>query len=464
MFINGKWREKLRLSPENQRLLVLIIPLIIEQTIRVFSTTIAMAFISKSEEAVFSGVSLALEFDMLINDFISAFAAGGTVVISRFLGGHDTKGACNAAKQLHILMAAASAFLAIVIVLLRNPLIHLFYGSIEPDIFKNTLVMLLFCGASAPLVGIYYSGAAAFRSTGDSRTPMIVNVSGNALYIAGTAVFTACMPLGAYGTGYALIFSRAAMAALMLLFQSRKSNPLPLFWRDNWKPDFDVVKQVLEIGVPCGVENTFFRLGRMVTVSYIAFSGSVHIVANAAANAVSNVNVIPGSAIVLAAPVTVGRSAGAGDVNGIKRKTVKLLALTSALHAVTCLISVAAREEIAKIYHLSAEAAPIFYILVTAYAAPCVLIWSCSFVLPSVLRALREAKYTLIVGAVSMLVCRIAIGYILSVALKWGVVGVWVSMFGDWVSRTAFFGIRFKKGKWSEKLPNISNSTPEPHD
>ena len=85
-------------------------------------------------------------------------------------------------------------------------------------------------------------------------------------------------------------------------------------WRGRWRPDFKVIVQLFKIGLPNGLENSFFQLGRMLTVSYVALYGVVHITANAVANTVAiGLALIPGNAAILAMITAAGRSADAGE-------------------------------------------------------------------------------------------------------------------------------------------------------
>ncbi len=74
-----------------------------------------------------------------------------------------------------------------------------------------------------------------------------------------------------------------------------------------------MVKQILHIGIPNGIENSIFQLGRVLTVSIIAMFGTTQIAANAIANNLDSMGVLPGTAMCLAIITVVGRCVGAGD-------------------------------------------------------------------------------------------------------------------------------------------------------
>lgn len=75
--------------------------------------------------------------------------------------------------------------------------------------------------------------------------------------------------------------------------------------------------------------------------------------------------------------------------------------------------------------------------------------WPMSFSLPNALRASGDAKFTMIVSMCSMWLFRIGFSFLLVPQI--GLLGVWVSMFIDWIVRAVVFFIRFLSGRWKTK-------------
>ena len=74
-----------------------------------------------------------------------------------------------------------------------------------------------------------------------------------------------------------------------------------------------MVKSILRIGVPTGLENGMFQVGKLLVAGMITTYGTASIAANAVCNNVTSMNNIPASAIGLAAVTVVGRCIGAQD-------------------------------------------------------------------------------------------------------------------------------------------------------
>ena len=76
------------------------------------------------------------------------------------------------------------------------------------------------------------------------------------------------------------------------------------------------------------------------------------------------------------------------------------------------------------------------------------LFWPLSFTLPQALRAAGDTRFTMVVSSVSMWTMRVGFGILLGRFLGFGVVGIWMAMFADWLLRIAFFLPRFHGHKW----------------
>ena len=75
--------------------------------------------------------------------------------------------------------------------------------------------------------------------------------------------------------------------------------------------DVGMTRRILGIGIPSAFENSLFEAGRILVVSMISTFGTVQIAANAVANNLDGMGVIPGKALSLAMITVVGQCVGA---------------------------------------------------------------------------------------------------------------------------------------------------------
>ena len=174
-----------------------------------------------------------------------------------------------------------------------------------------------------------------------------------------------------------------------------------------------MIGKILHIGIPGGIENSIFQLGRVLVVSIIALFGTTQIAANAVANNLDGMGVLPGQAMNLAMITVIGRCVGAGDFEQAEYYTKKMMKLTYLISGLCCLGVIITMPLTMKLYGLSEETLKLAAVLV-----------------------------------LSMVIMRLGVGYLLAVGLGLGAVGVWCAMILDWVVRVICFVGRYRSGKW----------------
>jgi len=209
-----------------------------------------------------------------------------------------------------------------------------------------------------------------------------------------------------------------------------------------------MIKRILRIGVPNGLENSVFQIGKIMVQGIIAGLGTSAITANAIAGSIGGMGVLPGSAMSLALITVVGRCVGACDYDAVKIYTYKLMKVTFAIMGVLNVILIFLIPVILKLYNLSDETAGIATQLIMYHCILSTILWPLSFSLPNALRAANDVKYTMWISMISMWVWRIGFSYVLVVWFDMGVMGVWVAMTIDWLFRSICFVIRFHKEKY----------------
>lgn len=433
----------------NKELKRLIVPLIIEQ---ILAVTVGMAdviMVSRVGEAAVSGVSLVDMINVLIINIFAALATGGAVITAQFIGKQKKELACRSVNQLFFSTAVISVTVMAVVLLFRHGLLRLFFGSIDDDVMGNALVYLVLSACSYPFLAVYNSGAAVFRSMGNSKVPMLISLMMNIVNIGGNAVFIFGFRMGVAGAATASLISRMMAAAVVFILLRQQKHEVHLARGiSEWKPDFYLIKKILYIGIPNGLENSFFQLGRVLVVSIISCFGTVQIAANAVANNIDSLGVLPGQAISYAMITVVGQCVGAGDFKQAREYGKKLLGITYAVTFGLGAVVLTALPWILKIYNLSPETLKLATVLIFIHNGCAMLMWPASFVLPNALRAANDVNYTMGVSIFSMLVFRILFSYIIGLKMGYGAVGVWIAMIMDWIFRMTMFLIRFSGNKW----------------
>lgn len=432
----------------NKSLRNLIIPLIIEQMLAVTIGIADTVMVSSCGEAAVSGISLVDSVNFLLIMIFSSLATGGAVISSQYIGRGERYNACLAAKQLFYSILTLSSVLAVIAIIFRDPTLRIVFGSIEPDVMENARIYFLLSAISYPFLGVYNAGAALFRSMGDSKTSMYISILMNLCNVGGNALLIFAFHMGVAGAATASLISRVVGAVVITILLLNKSRTI---YYDNLRKlefKWSMVKSILQIGVPNGLENSIFQIGKVLVASIVAGFGTVSITANAVAGNLASIQIIPGSAIGMAMITVVGQCVGAKDYDGVKKYTKKLMFLAYAATWVMTAFMLLFSKGILSFYALSPETAKLTLEVFVVHGVCAIVIWPFAFTLPNALRAANDVRFTMLVSLFSMWVFRIAFSYILAVYFDMGVIGIWVAMCIDWLCRAVFFVVRFARGKW----------------
>ncbi|MDO5417832.1 MAG: MATE family efflux transporter [Lachnospiraceae bacterium] len=432
----------------NQDLKRLIVPLIIEQILAVSVGMADTMMVSSVGEAATSGVSLV---DMINNLLISVFAAvstGGAVVASQYLGKRDRKKACESANQLLLITGLIAAAVMAVSILFRKGLLNVIYYGTPQDVMQNAQVYLLISALSYPFLAVYNSCAALFRSMGNSRVSMQVSILMNIINIIGNACFLFLFHWGVAGAAAASLLARMTACVILMLRLRNPALEIHTETGTGIRWNGAMIRNILHIGLPGGVESSIFQLGRVLVVSMIATFGTVQIAANAVANNLDGMGVLPGQAMNLAVITVIGQCVGAGDYEQAEYYTKKLMKFTYLINGLCCAAVILTMPLTMRLYGLSAETLRLAAVLVLIHDGCAILLWPASFTLTNVLRAANDVRFPMVVSILSMIVCRLGLSFVIGVGLGWGAIGVWAAMVVDWIARTCFFAIRYRSGKW----------------
>ncbi len=433
---------------DNKALTALIIPLIVEQLLAVLVGMADSIMVANVGEAAVSGVSLVDNIMVLLINIFAALATGGAVVAGQYLGQKREKDACIAAKQLIWFIFLCSVGITAIVYLGRNFILHSVFGAIDADVMSSANTYLMIVTASIPLIALYNGGAAIFRAMGNSKVSMQVSIVMNVINVAGNAILIYGFHRGTEGVAIPTLVSRMVAAILILGLLCNQTRVLHLEKTLRYHLNGSMVKRILNIGVPNGLENSMFQLGKILVLSLVSTFGTSAIAANAVSNAVALFQILPGMAISLAVTTVISRCVGAGDYEQAKYYTRKLLKITYCCMAVTVALIFAVLPLIMKVYNLSAGTSAESEKILLFHGCSAILVWPIAFNLPAVFRASGDVRYSMITSIVSMWIFRIAFSYILGKYMGIGVFGVWIAMIIDWCFRAILFVYRYFSGKW----------------
>lgn len=429
----------------------LIIPLIFEQLLAVSVGMVDVLMVSQSGEAAISGVALVDNINRLIIQVMAALSTGGAVVCSQFIGKGEKDASRKAGAQLETVLLIFSVVMTLFCIACTRPLLGVIFGKVEESVMDCAVLYFVVTSISYPFLGAYNAGAAIFRSVGNSKISMEISILMNFINVCANALFVFVFNWSVFGVAFATLLSRVTAGIVMTIFVLSRKNPVRIENISEFKPIGSIIKKILTIGIPSGIENGMFQIGKLSVTSMVSTFGTASIAANSVGYTIIDFANIPGSAMGLALITVVGRCIGAGDKEQAKMYTKKIIKLAYIGDWICNIVLFFGAGFFANGFHLSLEAHNIAVDILHAFSVTSLFIWPLSFTLSNSLRAAGDVNFTMTVSIASMWIFRVGSSYFFGVVLGMGVLGVWIGMFVDWAARSIMFVWRFASGRWLNK-------------
>ncbi|RGD68599.1 MATE family efflux transporter [Hungatella hathewayi] len=432
----------------NKELKKLILPLFMEQLL-VMLVGIADTFVvSYAGEAAVSGVSLVNSFNTIFIYLFTALASGGAVIISQYIGRHDTEPAGESASQLFTVSLLFSAAAAVVILMLHRQILRLMFGKVEPEVMEACVTYLRISAYSYPAIAVYNAGAAVYRSIGKTSTTMYISVLSNIINVIGNVIGVFVLYAGVAGVAYPSLAARMFSAVVItgLCFRKRERVQYRLGWILQWNRD--LMRRILGIAVPNGIENGIFQFVKVALSSVAALFGTYQIAANGIAQSIWSMAALAGVTMGPVFITVIGQCMGAGDSGQAEYYFKKLLKITLLLSLIWNAMIFAVTPLLMKAYILADETKRLVILLVLIHNVFNSIVFPFSGPLGNGLRAAGDVKFTMVVSIASTIGGRLIFSLLFGIVFQMGVIGIACAMCLDWLLRAIIFYVRFKAGKW----------------
>lgn len=430
----------------------LILPLVMEQLLAILVGMLDTVMISGVGEAAVSGVSLVDNINILVIQVFSALATGGAVVAGHALGRHNEEEASRSAWQMVLFLLYTSAVTTVVLIGAHKSILRVIFGQVEESVMESATTYLIITGLSICPLALYNGCAALFRAMGNSRITMYISLLMNLMNLIGNAVLIFGFKMGVAGAAISTTVSRTVAAVLIFCLLFREGGEICFRNRVTARVDLEQTKRILFIGIPNGLENSLFQLGKILLLSLVATFGTSAIAANAVCGTIANFNVLPGMAINMALLSVISYCVGAGDYVQARYYTKKLMRVTSICMIVVSVAMILLCRIMLLLYHLTPETEELAIQVIRYHAFMCTFAWVPSFSLPNTLRAAGDVVWTMVIAIVSMWVFRIGTAYFFSNVFHLGLIGIWIAMTIDWIFRGICYEVRFHGGKWEKAM------------
>ena len=256
--------------------------------------------------------------------------------------------------------------------------------------------------------------------------------------------------MGVAGAALSTLISRIFCAVVVLIQLRKEREGQEIVVRDYFKirPNWSMIKRILGIGIPSGVENSMFQLGKLAIQSTVSTLGTAAIAAQAMTNILENLNGIAAIGVGVGLMTIVGQCLGAGRKDEAVYYIKKLCVIAEIVVLTSCLIVFALTKPVTILGGMEKESADMCFHMVMWITIMKPLVWTTAFVTGYGLRAAGDVKFSMITSCCTMWACRFCLCVFLIRVMGFGPMGVWIGMFADWTVRSIIFTWRFHSRKW----------------
>ena len=429
----------------------LALPAMIEFGLMMLVQVIDMIQVGSLGAWAISATGLAAQPTMLIFSVFSALVVGTTALVARAVGAGDRDYACRVTRQSFVIVLVLGVVVTAIGILASGSIIKLMGAEADTIGPGTTYMKIIFAGTVFTVGNMVL--AASLRGAGDMITPMISNLAANAVNLFGNWVLIhgklGFPRLEVAGAALATSFSRLVAFAMTFDAVYRRNKFISISFHDSYKFEPELVRNVLDIGVPAAIEQLVMRSGALLFARMIAGFGTLMFAAHQIAMNLESLTLVP--AFQMATTTLVGQSLGAQKLEISEKVTQQAMLMSVSLMTVIAILFFSFGHLAIDVFVDDPEVIAIGAraVKMLALSLPITGVY---FVLAGALRGAGDTKHAMYVSTIGMWGVRLLVGYLLANVLGLSLIGAWTAVVLDMLVRMMLAFARFHSGQWKEVI------------
>lgn len=431
-----------------KQIIAIIIPILVDQAFIILMSLLNTAMVSSSGVAAVSAVSMVDSLNIFLINVFVAVATGGTVIVAQYKGSGNLEMVSRAASQAVSAVAILSILLSSFVIVFHTPTLNLLFGNADADVLQNARIYLIGSCISYPFIAIFQAVSGVLRGVAETRACLRLSLIMNLTFLGLNVLLITIFNMGVRGLIISMILARVLGMVTSLIYLLKYNQTLRFKIKNALSIDFSMLKKIMFIGLPFAAEQMFFNGGKLLTQTFIVQLGTFAITVNAISGSIALVYQIGSQALSIAVVTVVGQCIGRRDIQDARKFIKSFLGLSTVFFIIGIVVLLPLFPLLMKLFSPPEEIISTIFALTLLNAIAQPFLWSCSFILPSALRAAGDSSFTSISSLLTMWLFRVILGYFLGITLNFGIMGVWVAMVAEWGIRGMIFAWRFRGDKW----------------
>lgn len=352
-----------------------------------------------------------------------------------------------------VFIVAAAIGMSILMVSLADPIIRL-CGSEEATHDSAVLYFRIIMGGmifNCIQMGINSAQRGAGNTKITMRTNLVsntVNIVFNYLLIEGNFGFPA---LGIKGAALATVLGTVVSSIMSIVSVWKKDNfvSIPFILEKKLRPCWDAFRSIIKVGYSVFAEQILMRIGFMMTALMAANQGTAAMAAHQVGMNITGLSFSFGDGLQATAVALIGYSLGAKNPEQAKRYGRTCRMIGGVISVILAVVYFLGAGWLYSLFFVEEEIIAIgvgimrVIIFIVILQISQVIYMGC-------LRGAGDTLYTAVASTISVTVIRTLASWFCGYVLGWGIIGIWMGVVGDQLSRFIMASIRFKQGKWTQ--------------
>jgi len=438
------------------------IPLFLGNMLQTFYNTVDTIWVGKflGPDAL-AAVSVSFPITFMLISLAIGITMATTVLVGQYKGAGEDAMLKKVINNSIILLTVTACVMTTVGILFHKHILDLMNTPEEISKVAAGYLNITFLGLVFTFC--YNAIGAVLRGLGDSNTPLlflfyttIINIILDPVLIFGLGPFP---KMGVNGAALATVIAQAISCILAIRHLNKMDNSFTIKLKDI-KYDFDMIKQIVKIGLPAGLQQTVVALGATVVMSIVNDFGKTTIAAFGAVSKIDSFSFMPSMSIGLATSAIAAQNIGAGKYHRVREVTrwasIMSLIITGIVTAVVINFPTTLLKMFTDDISVLSEGAAILKIL-AIYYVPFGFMW----VFNGVIRGAGNTLVTMFISIFNLWIVRVPLAYYLSNYTALKSKGIWIAMVASSLVASLTSYIYFRTGRWKNSIIIEGNTDEE---
>ncbi|MDT8718382.1 MATE family efflux transporter [Clostridium sp. 19966] len=429
-------------------------PSIMEQILEMMVGMVSTIFMGRIGTDAVAAVGMVNMLVGFLQTVFSGLSIGTTVIIARLTGEKDKAGAKKALVQSMYMALVVGILLTAFGKIFSFSILKVFFGGAEEKVFNVGLNYFNIIVFNLPFFVLDIIISGAMRGAGDTKTPMVITGIANVLnIILNTLLVFGFSPLhipamGVVGSALAVTVTRVvAVTMRLLVLYNGKNLKLGLGLKDDYKIHLNLMKRIINIGVPGFIEQAVMQGGFLVLQIIITAMGTIAMASYQVGINVNSLAFFPIFGFAIANTTLVGQSLGQKDYKKAEKYAYESLKITMIVAFVIGILMIIFAKNLASVYSSDSMVIKESVGLIRTFGIlePMLAILNlCS----ATLKAAGDIMYVMTTSIVGLWSCRVLMSYGFNSLFHIGMLAVMIGIFFDFSSRSIMYLVRMNKGEW----------------